>query len=142
LLPDNTLPIVSQRRLTSLERAGWLLYFASLVTPGADLKSYGAKMLMLAPYYGYLELSSASLTGRILGLALFAGFAANLSVCMRLPRAIAVASILAPWAAFAAYVSLIGPVRLQALLRIAYFFPWALGIALINVERLRRARRD
>lgn len=142
MLTDNDLPNASQRRLTSLARAGWLLYFASLVTPGADLKSIGAKMLILAPYYGCIELSSARLAGKFLGLALLAGFAANLSVCMRLPRALGVAAILAPWAPFAAYVASIGPVTLQALMRIAYFFPWAIGIALINAERLLRARRD
>jgi len=141
MLMDSDLANLSQRRFTCLARAGWLLYLASLVTPGADLKSFGAKMLILAPYYGSLALTSANLAGKVLGIALLAGFAANLSVGMRLPQVLRIAAILAPWASFAAYAAMIGPLTLQALLRIAYFFPWAIGIALINLERLLRAER-
>ncbi len=132
----NALPTPSQRRLTQLALWGRLLYFASLATPGADLKTTGAKMLLLAPLYGCSELSSTTLAGKMAGVALLAGFAANLSVFVRAPRGLHIAAILAPWAAFAAFAYLVNPITAGKLLRIAYFFPWAVGIALVNVAQM------
>ena len=141
LITLNDLPTISQRRITRLAIAGWFLYCASLATPGADLRSFGARMLVFAPIYGISELSSQNLAGKLVGISLLVAFAANISVFVPLPRWLRIAAILAPWAAFAAYAFRVHPVTADKLLRIAYSFPWAIGLALINAARITASNR-
>jgi hypothetical protein len=71
-------------------------------------------------------------TGSILaGLAVTLGWLANFSIFPRLPCWLRVIAIIAPWLAFAVALANL-PARAAYFL---YFYPWALGIALIHAAR-------
>jgi hypothetical protein len=82
-------------------------------------------------------------SGEILGLCLLFGWLANFSIFIPLPVWTRIVSIAAPGFAFAA-VLLLPHAPLSVRERAAsllYFYPWALGIALIHIAKIAEARR-
>jgi hypothetical protein len=84
-----------------------------------------------------------SLSEVVLGVCLLFGWLANLSIFIPLPVWARIMWIAAPVFPFAA-VLLLAPVPLPVRERAAsllYFYPWALGIALIHIEKVKEGRR-
>ena len=127
-------------RLPPLARLGWILYVASMLTPAsAHAHFIGAFMLIVAPAWGLQLLCSGTLRAATIGICLLAGFAANASPFVRLPAWARIGAMLAPWLCYAASLFAFGVFDSGRLWANAFFFPWAAGIALINVVYLRLA---
>lgn len=133
----------SRRGLDAVVWAGWLSYAAAFLTPIAALPGYGSwphfgvTWLIVGPSVGGRLLSTAG--SRLLGLAVLFAVAANAAIFLRLPRAAALAFLVAPWIAYSiAIVS--GVVSLHAInTYLPCFYPWALGITLILGAQILRA---
>ena len=125
-------------RYPRLAAIGWALVIASLLTPDIELEGIGAYMLVAAPGMGVTLLFHAqNWTVAGVGAALLAGFAANLSLFVRLPRWGSVLAILASWAPFAAWLLLWSEHRpLSEAFGMLYVYPWMAGIALIHTARI------
>jgi hypothetical protein len=114
---------------------GWLLYAASWVTPSLDGNQIGARAFITALSAAVRLLahlwSPAAMT---LGLCLLLGWLANFSILLRWSARARLAWMIAPWAPFIAlfYAPLPSPTPLL------YFYPWAIGIALIHGAHLKR----
>lgn len=137
--------------LRALARAGCILLLLSLLTPDSRGRELGAHWLTAAPVYGAQLLAgavqspghAAAAQSLLLGTALLMGAAANLTVLLRLGVAGTLASMALPWVPYLAYcrVWLSGRLpRAAAPATLLYFYPWALGIALIHAARLWRLR--
>jgi hypothetical protein len=115
---------------------GWLLYTLSWITPSIDGRQFGAVAFVESVRFGWNLLT----TNRILpGVAVMLGWLANFSLLPRLPNWLRVVATLAPWLAFAVVLANL-PVRPSLPGRAAfflYFYPWAVGIALIHAARSR-----
>lgn len=107
---------------------GWVLYLLSWVTPSLDGRQFGATAFVDSVRLAWHFFS----TGSILpGLAVTLGWLANFSIFPRLPCWLRVMAIIAPWLAFTVVLANL-PARAAFFL---YFYPWALGIALIHAAR-------
>jgi hypothetical protein len=83
------------------------------------------------------------MSGFVLGLCLVFGWLANFSVFIPLPVWARIVSIAAPGFAFAAVLLLLhAPLSVrERAASLLYFYPWALGIALIHIANIAEARR-
>lgn len=126
-------------RLPPLARIGWFLYVVSLLCPaGAHANFIGAFMLVVAPLMGFELLFSGAVRGASIGICLLAGFAANGSLFMRTPVWLRLGAMIAPWLTYAASVFAVGAPDAHRMFANAFFFPWALGIGLVNLVYIRR----
>ena len=107
---------------------GWCLYALSWVTPSLDGRQFGATAFVDSVTLGWHFLSTGAL---LPGLCVTLGWLANFSIFLRLPCWLRLVAILAPWLAFAVVLAKL-PARATFFL---YFYPWALGIALIHAAR-------
>jgi hypothetical protein len=124
--------------------AGWMLYAISWITPSIDGYQVGAVAFVATVKFALGLLATGTASGVPLGVCVILGWLANLSIFVRLPAWAAVLSIAAPWLPFVV-VLLILPVRPSLPQRAAfflYFYPWAIGIALIHIANIAAARRD
>ncbi len=111
-----------------LATAGWVLYLLSWVTPSLDGRQFGATAFVLSVRLARHLLSTGSV---LAGTLVLLGWLANLSVFLRLPCSLRLLAVGAPWLAFAVVLAKV-PARATFFL---YFYPWALGIALIHAAR-------
>jgi hypothetical protein len=125
---------------TRLLRVGWLLYGLSWLTPSIDGRQVGAVAFVQSVRFGWNLLSTGNI---LLAACVMLGWLANFSIIPRLPAWLRVVASIAPWLAFAVVLAKL-PVRPSLAERAAfflYFYPWAVGIALIHASRLRCALR-
>jgi len=123
--------------------AGWMLYAISWITPSIDARQIGAVGFVETVRFALWLLTAGRPWGIPLGLCVCFGWLANVSIFARWPMWARVVWIAAPWFAFV--VVLILPVRPSLPQRAAfflYFYPWAIGIALIHIANIAAARRD
>lgn len=111
-----------------LVTAGWVLYLLSWVTPSLDGRQFGATAFVDSARLAWHFFGTGSL---LPGLCVALGWLANFSVFLRQPCWLRVVAIVAPWLAFAVVLAKV-PARATFFL---YFYPWALGIALIHAAR-------
>jgi hypothetical protein len=122
---------------------GWALYAISWITPSLHGGGIGARAFVAAVRYGVaFSVHPDSLSGFVLGLSLLVGWLANLSIFLRLPAWARIVSIAAPGFAFAAVLLLLhAPLSVrERAASLLYFYPWALGIALIHIAHIAEAR--
>jgi len=123
---------------------GWGLYAISWITPSLHGGGIGARAFVTAAQYGARFLTHPdSLSGFVLGLCLLFGWLANFSIFVPLSVWARTVWIAAPGFPFAA-VLLLPHAPLSVRERAAsllYFYPWALGIALIHIAHIAEARR-
>ena len=125
----------NRRRLASV---GWLLFALSWITPSSDGRQFGAVAFVESTRFAWNLLTTGNIA---LGLCVLAGWLANFSLAVRLPNWARIMACAAPWLAFTV-VLLKLPVRPSLPARAAfflYFYPWAVGIALVHTAHLRRA---
>ena len=125
-----------------LALAGWMLYAASWLTPTLDGRQSGAVAFVESVRFGWNLLTTAHI---LPGACVLAGWLANFSIVprLRLPVRARVVASAAPWLAFTV-VLLKLPVRPSLPARAAffvYFYPWAVGIALIHAANILAARK-
>ena len=123
--------------------AGWMLYAVSWITPSIDARQTGAVGFVETVRFALWLLCAGKPWGIPLGLCVCLGWLANVSIFTRWPTWGRVVWIAAPWLAFVV-VLLIVPVRPSLPQRAAfflYFYPWAIGIALIHIANIGAARR-
>ena len=113
------------RRLTIV---GWVLYLLSWVTPSLDGRQFGATAFVDSVRLAWHFFGMGSI---LPGLGVTLGWLANFSIFPRLPCWLRVIASIAPWLAFAVVLTNL-PARAALFL---YFYPWALGIALIHAAR-------
>jgi hypothetical protein len=133
-----TIPATFRR----LALAGWLLYAISWFTPSIDARQMGASTFVTTVEFARSLLFGGTTWGIPSGLCVTAGWLANFSIFLSLPPWARVACIAAPWLAFPV-VLLMLPVRPSLPARAAYFlyfYPWAVGIALIHVANIAASR--
>jgi hypothetical protein len=124
--------------------AGWLLYAISWITPSSDARQLGAVAFVAAAKFARDLLATGTPWGIPLGLCVVFGWLANLSIFFRLPTWARVVWTAAPWLTFAVVLMLL-PVRPSLPGRAAfflYFYPWAVGIALIHSANIAATARD
>jgi hypothetical protein len=109
-----------------------------MVIPSSDLSGIGAEMFVVAPWYGVMFLFSGDVGGLLVGVSLLAGVAANASLFTRVPIWLRNAAIFVPWITYATFLCYGRPVNIEKIFSIPYFFPWAVGIALVNVAQIRK----
>jgi hypothetical protein len=107
---------------------GWVLYLLSWVTPSLDGRQFGATAFVDSVRLAWHFLGAGDI---LPGLAVTLGWLANFSILPRLPCWLRIVASIAPWLAFAAVLAKV-PARATVFL---YFYPWALGIALIHAAR-------
>jgi hypothetical protein len=121
--------------------SGWVLYWASWVTPSLDGRRTGAWAFLSVPRFGFDLLSHpGSLLGCLIGLCLVGGWLANFSIFLRLSVWARVAWIVAPWLPFGVALLTASGASLERAASFPYFYPWAIGIALIHGAKIRDAR--
>ena len=121
-----------------LARVGWLLFALSWITPSSDGRQFGAVAFVESARFAWNLLTTDNI---VLGLCVLAGWLANFSLAVRLPNWARIMACAAPWLAFTV-VLLKLPVLPSLPARAAfflYFYPWAVGIALVHTAHLRRA---
>jgi hypothetical protein len=122
--------------------AGWFLYAVSWITPASDGHHFGATVFLDSVGFAFSSLSAGTARGTLIGLCLIFGWLANLSILLRLPVGSRAAWIAAPWFPFVISLVLL-PTRPTIPERAAYilfFYPWAIGIALIHVAHIAASR--
>jgi hypothetical protein len=107
---------------------GWCLYALSWVTPSLDGRQFGATAFVDSVRLAWHFLSMGSI---LPGLGVTLGWLANFSIFLRLPGWLRIIASIAPWLAFTVVLAKV-PARAAFFL---YFYPWALGIALIHAAR-------
>ena len=121
-----------------LALAGWALWGFSLVVPNTDLSLVGAFAFVESVRLGILHLrtfmESGALSG-LYGLSLLLGAASNITLFVWVPRWLSIACLFVPWVTFIA-IFLESPDHLAAV-GMLFIYPWALGITLIHIARLR-----
>jgi hypothetical protein len=130
------------RRFTLL---GWALWIVSLVTPDSELSGIGALIPFIGAMYGthlffggLFELHS--LLAALAGLGMLSGVAVNFTLFVPTNRWVSLASIAIPWIAVASVMAVVP--RPEAIFTWLFFYPWALGIALIHIARLMSSTRS
>jgi hypothetical protein len=124
--------------------AGWMLYAISWITPSSDARQLGATAFVATLKFSSGLLTNGTRWGIPLGLCVIFGWLANVAIFCRLSVWARAVWIAAPWFPFTV-VLLILPVRPSVPQRAAfflYFYPWAIGIALIHWANIAAARRD
>lgn len=132
---------VAYRRLAI---AGWLFYALSWITPTIDGRHLGAEGFFETVRLALWLLTSTGPWAIPLGLGVCFGWLANISIFTKWPTWARALWIAAPWFAFVV-VLLSVPVRPSLPQRAAfflYFYPWAIGIALIHIANIVAARRN
>jgi hypothetical protein len=123
---------------------GWALYAISWITPGLHGSGIGARAFVAAVRYGVgFLVHPDSLSGFVQGLCLLLGWLANFSIFIALPvwaRSIFIVAPAFPFAAVLLLMHIPLPVGERAA-SLLYFYPWALGIALIHIANIAEARR-
>ena len=131
---------VPHRRLALF---GWVIYAVSWVTPSLHGGGIGAQAFVAAVRYGVtFSLHPDSLSGFVLGLCLLCGWLANFSILIPLPvwaRLLSSAAAGLPFAAVLLLPHAPLSVRDRAV-SLLYFYPWALGIALIHIAHIAATR--
>jgi hypothetical protein len=123
---------------------GWVLYAISWITPSSDARQLGALGFVAAGRFALWLLTSGKPWPILLGACVCFGWLANISIFIRWPPLGRIVWIAAPWFAFMA-VLLMVPVRPSLTQRAAfflYFYPWAVGIALIHLANIAAARSN
>jgi uncharacterized protein (DUF2062 family) len=111
-----------------------VLYLGSMLTPAAGPRIVGVQALVLAPKAILILLESRpSSPLPALGLAL--GLAANLIPFVRVAPAVCVSAVLAPWLAWIQLSWHAQGFSLTAPFVLTFYFPWAVGIVLLNSTR-------
>jgi hypothetical protein len=134
------MPVVYRR----LAISGWALYAIAWITPTLHGGGIGARAFVAAARYGVaFSVHPDSLSGFVLGLCLLFGWLANFSILIPLPVWARIVWIAAPGFAFAAVLLLLhAPLSVrERAASLLYFYPWALGIALIHIANIAEARR-
>ena len=132
-----------------LLRVGVALWLLSLLTPDARGHAVGAVWLAYGRVYGARLLvrgfgAEGSWSNVVTGAALLAGFAANLAVLVPLGIAGRLICLVLPWLPYLAYWALwhSGQVaRAASPATLLYFYPWVLGLTLIQTAQLWRLGR-
>ena len=123
-----------------LAATGWLLYALSWITPSIDGRQYGAVAFVESVRFGWSLLTTDNI---LPGVGVMLGWLTNFSILPRMPNWLRVIATIAPWLAFAVVLAKL-PVRPSLSGRAAfflYFYPWAVGIALIHVAKSKCALR-
>jgi len=114
---------------------GWVLYAVSWVTPSLNGDWVGAHAFVASIRYGMAHVFQPhSVPGFALGVCLVFGWLANLSIVIPMRSPVRKVWMAAPWVAFVALL-LLPPVPWavrEAVISQFYFYPWAIGIALIH----------
>jgi hypothetical protein len=134
-------PSVFHRRLAI---SGWVLYAVSWITPGLHGGGIGALAFVAAVRYGLaFSVHPDSASAFVLGLCLLCGWLANFSILIPLPVWARIVSIAAAGLPFAAVLLVLhAPLSVrERAASLLYFYPWALGIALIHIANIAEARR-
>jgi hypothetical protein len=122
---------------------GWAAYALAWITPSLHGGGIGAQAFVAAVRYGVsFAVHPDSLSRFVLGVCLLIGWLANFSIFIPLPVWARILSIAAPGLPFAAVLLLVHaplPVSERAA-SLLYFYPWALGIALVHSANI-AARR-
>jgi hypothetical protein len=129
--PGQAMPAV-YRRLAIL---GWALYALAWITPSLHGGGVGARAFLAAVRYGVaFALHPDSLSGFVSGLCLLIGWLANFSIFIPWPVWARIVWIAVPGLPFAAVLLLLhAPLSAgERAASLLYFYPWALGIALIH----------
>ncbi|HEY3785350.1 MAG TPA: hypothetical protein VGL55_08730 [Steroidobacteraceae bacterium] len=125
--------------------AGWALYAASWVTPGLreGHLHIGAAMFVTVIRLGLtLVLRSGSLPAVVVGLLLLGAWLANFSLFVQLRMWSRIAWIVLPWVPFALALHAMHAASVpRAVVSVLYFYPWAIGIALVHIAAIADARR-
>jgi hypothetical protein len=140
LVASIPMPVLHRR----LAIFGWALYAISWITPSLHGGGIGARAFVAAVRYGVaFSVHPDSLSGFALGLCLLVGWLANFSILIPLPVWARIVSIAAPAFPFAAVLLLLhAPLSVrERAASLLYFYPWALGIALIHIAHIAEARR-
>lgn len=120
-----------------LARAGWALWVLSLVVPTADAGFIGAAAPFVSFWFGLLFIRD-SLGGQpllaLLGLILVIAPLANITLFVRTPRWMSFVVPLLPWLLLAALYAYLP--NGNAVFEYYFFYPWAIGMALIHLARL------
>jgi hypothetical protein len=130
----------SSRRLAI---AGWILYAISWITPSIDARQLGAEGFVATVKFALMLLAVETPWSICLGLCVCFGWLANVSIFTKWPMWGRAVWIAAPWFTFAVVLMTL-PVRPSLPQRAAfflYFYPWAIGIALIHIANIGAARR-
>ena len=117
-------------------RLGWGLYCISLVTPDLHRNRIGAQAFVAVIRTALDLLPQRDARAIAIGLCLIVGWLANFSILLRWPSRVRLAWIIAPWVPFVATLSVGGMV--PSPVPLLYFYPWAIGIALIHLAQLKR----
>jgi hypothetical protein len=124
--------------------AGWILYAVSWVTPSSDARQLGATAFISTVKFALQLLTAGTTSGIALGVCVMSGWLANISIVVPLSSVWArVIWSAAPWVTFAVVLTSL-PIRPSILQRAAfflYFYPWALGIALIHWAHITALRK-
>jgi hypothetical protein len=121
-----------------------MLYALSWITPSIDARQLGAVGFVATVRFALWLLTSGRPWAIPLGLCACFGWLANVSIFFRWPVWGRAAWIAAPWFAFVVVLLLV-PVRPSLPQRAAfflYFYPWAVGIALIHLANIAAVRRE
>jgi hypothetical protein len=124
--------------------SGWAVYAIAWITPSLHGGGIGARAFVAAVRYGVaFSVHPDSPSGFVLGLCLLFGWLANFSIFFPLPVWARIVWIAAPGFAFAAALLLLhAPLSVgERAASVLYFYPWALGIALIHGANIAEARR-
>lgn len=121
-----------------LAQIGWVLWTLSLVVPDTELSSIGVMAFPISVFYG-IGFLGAIFEGlwsmALVGLALLVGAAINVSLFVWTPRWF---SLIAPFLALAPFVAALFVSHTpSSALGMLFFYPWAAGITLIHLARVR-----
>ncbi len=112
-------------------RVGCVLYLGSMLTPAIGGHIVGAQAFVLVPKAILLLLQSHP-GSPLAAFGLLVGLAANAIVVIRVPGAVCLCALLAPWFAWIDLQWHAQGASLDALFAVTFYFPWSCGIALIN----------
>jgi len=127
-------------RSTLLTRAGWLLYLASFATPSTDLKRLGAQVFLQLPGV-VVHLLHGTGPQVLIAIGLLVGLAANLLCILRVPALLCIGAVLAPFVALLALVLRMDQ-PVISMVRMTFYFPWAVGLVLLQLGRAPQCRHD
>lgn len=128
-----------RRAVIVLRVLGFILFLASFAVPGGGYGEIGLSAFIVMPYAIWYQLMKGYPWDSEAIVLIFSGTIAwldNFTVFFRLPAVAALLAMVAPWVLF--------PLMLadsNALLFLP-FYPWALGISLIQAARLVELRRS
>lgn len=123
--------------------AGWALYAISWVTPAIDGRRTGAEEFLATVKLALsLLFESGTARGTVVGLCLLLGWLANFSILFRPPVWCRIVWMVAPWLPFtiAMLFMRVPPSLPERLASRLYFYPWAVGIALVHIASIAEVR--